>query len=332
VNLLSSILPGVRDLRTPTAVGALWATVIYLVAGSDWFSVAKGAYVGRLVAALQDLPDVYVAGAAGVGLYLLGAACVPIQNYVLTKALHLGKRQFRTTATGEAWSRRRLLRPVSRLRWRLQGTFREDAESAPGLLYSTMASKLTAVGAPTLIASLLPADVFINQLERLASQLQINAPGQAQEFDRLNSESEFRRGVSVPLAALLGLLAWDVVPWLVPLAFVLPVVLLGQSFRRQRAATDVLANSVYLNQLKLPSLERWAEVLKASHPPDGALVGEWVAATCLAWRSTEDDWLSNAMAVNFYRQYADSLDDIAAFRAYVEAHPPVAHDLFAASR
>ncbi|NDI47211.1 hypothetical protein [Goekera deserti] len=123
------------------------------------------------------------------------------------------------------------------------------------------------------IASLFPTDAFIHRLGGVAPQLQINSPGQAQEFDRLNSESEFRRGVSAPLAGLLGQLSWDVAPWLLPVALALPVVLLGQSFRRQRGAINVLANSVYLDQMKLPAFERCVQVLGDAHPPAGAPFG-----------------------------------------------------------
>lgn len=332
VNLLGSILPGVRDLRTPTAVGALWAAFIYLVAGSAWPSVSGGPYVSRLVTAFRDLPDAYAIGAAGIGVYLLGAACIPIQNYVLTRALRLSKRKLRPVAKRVANSSTTVLRPLIRFGWRLRGTFSEESGAAGGLLYSAIASKLGAVGAPPSIAFLFPTDTFIYRLEGVASQLQINAPGQAQEFDRLNSESEFRRGVAVPLAGLLGLLGWDVAPWLLLPALVLPVVLLGQSFRRQRAAIDVLANSVYLDQLKLPALERWIQVLGAAHPPVGAPFGAWVAAGCTAWRSTEDEWLSGGMATLFYERYGEDAEEVEAFRQYIQEQAPAHHDLLAEPR
>ena len=66
--------------------------------------------------------------------------------------------------------------------------------------------------------------------------------------------------------------------------------------------------------MKLPGLERGAQVLGGAHPPTEAPFGAWVAATCLAWRSTEDEWVSVGIATDFYERYAGNAEEIDAFR------------------
>lgn len=328
MNVLSGVLPGLRDIRTPLTVGTLWSLVIGLLAAGRWEELASRPRLSALTDVLSGLPDTYTLGAVAVAVYLVGAIVTPLQNYCLSRALQWARTRGRPIAIKWESARRIVQRTAGRVTRRLRQTFSEESGASPSIVGDAVASKLTRVGVPMDLVYLFPSHNLVYRLNALAPQLQVNAPTQAQEFDRFRAEAEFRRGVSVPLSLFFALVAWEVSPLLLPVAGFVFVVLLGQSFRRERAAAEVLANALYLGSMKMPALERCVESLQENPPPKGSSVGVWAAATAVALKGTEEAWLGRTFAEGFYRQYSGTQEnEVQRFRDYVQATGPENADL-----
>jgi hypothetical protein len=73
VTFLTSLLPGLREVRAPLAGGYLWLLLIWLVADPERPDSEKGGFYGRLEEVANALPLVGQAIAVSIAAYLIGS-------------------------------------------------------------------------------------------------------------------------------------------------------------------------------------------------------------------------------------------------------------------
>ena len=95
---------------------------------------------------------------------------------------------------------------------------------------------------------------LITDLNLVPSRLLGRDPELYGTYDRKRSEAEFRAGVSFPLLVACCALALET-RWLWLLALPVPLMLIRQAVRLQRAATDVLAEAVRSGRVESPALQ-----------------------------------------------------------------------------
>ena len=279
MNLLAAVVPGVRELRTPLVVGALWAAVITLLVAPGWDStVAKNHGLGEIQRTLADLPGASRAAAFGVGLYLLGCIAVEVEQAAGRIARSCARLFF-------DWVPVEGIKTRSKLGWIKRSVFaaRIALLPTPPLVKSAVldaaASAFARAGAPGGTFLAVPVDILAEQAPAAARQMWESAPQQAQEYDRLSAEGQFRAAVVPPICGLAAICATKASAWL---WFALPLisVLLYQAYRSRRNADEVLIAAMYLGYVKLPSLESLSQELGGMGLP--ADEPTWMAASVVA--------------------------------------------------
>jgi hypothetical protein len=248
LGLLSTLLPGLRDLRAPLAAGYLWLAALWLVCGSRITDLGEGAeasfasrnahlawdYMGRPGQAVALTFAAYIVGSAATDFTkgtvgsllremwahaLLPGATQPsdVVSKGVKENLALWLRQWETDHP-EAWDFLLEERIPTYLDIEPEAIRKAESERA--------------------------ADQLLGQIETLRTQLLRSAPVLAEELDRRRAEGEFRIAVGFPLVALVGIAAVaSGIAWLT-LLVVVPLVaatrIIGSGRRRMRSANDDL--------------------------------------------------------------------------------------------
>ncbi|MFF2621285.1 hypothetical protein [Oerskovia jenensis] len=218
--MLASLLPGVRDLRTPLAVGvvlllAAWVALGELIPSSG---EAQG-LLARVYEASGAVGAASTLAAAGFVAYLIGSAW----TYAIERPLRSILRSSRGRPESEA-SIRALLSADRKLSWlsdqSLQVLEQDLIHEIPTQRYRLLAAN---------------KDIY-------------------DHFDRKESEAELRVSLLVPLSILIAAVAAETTFWaLSALAFV--AVLAAQGVAQGRAATLILTQAVVQGVMSSPALD-----------------------------------------------------------------------------
>lgn len=287
MGILSSLLPGVRELRAPFASGVLWLAVAYFAAPGAFESLVDAPAVATALGALGSTGIAASALLAGCA-YLLGLTAqgvvVPASELLGIVLLRFGQ-WIASKRTRLSADRRRA--PNRRPEWFFRLVQRLELHVWPltvagrTLLIDAIQSRLARAGVPGSASNMYPFESLLANLRFSAAQLAITAPAQFQEYDRLRSEVEFRVALAPPLVILAALL--PAAPRLAILTFstFAAIMFLIQAIKSTRAANNLLANAAYLEQLKLPALEGLAtELEKLESKP--VSTGQWIAEIVMA--------------------------------------------------
>jgi hypothetical protein len=294
VQILSNIIPGLREIRAPLIAGYIWLIVAWVLVRPDLDTRPSDEVFGSVYDLGHEVGPIAVVAAASVSAYLIG--CL---SQVLTEAL--------------------LTRVVTDRATGLRGRIREfmgiqDADPIPPIpleridrayargqaaidelgrgIADRPASRLSTSALNELDARRRTArSEALRELERPATLLVGDQPELFSEVDRLRAEGDLRLAVVLPLAALVSVFAANQ-SWLWFLAVPLIVILGGDGLAKLTRSQAVIAHAVALNKVRSPSqddfdtwIARFADDVLLGRR-NRALAGlEIVRAV---WRSDED--------------------------------------------
>lgn len=280
MNLLSNVVPGLRDFRTPWTSGLLWLLLGWLLlrghvdaqSSPELFEAASG-----LEGALTQFGAV---AAISSGAYLVGTALEFVWSFFLSRLPQVSRKGLGSIRSAVANRLDSLpneelaclavchpsLRRVTEV-WLL------DDESRPGPLRPPSDEPLRdtlididdvmALATPRTLRYLRPAlaqalnTVVLCELDMTGRRLIVKQNHLFQLYDRLRSESEFRMAILVPLAGLVYVvMRWQLgVPVALLLAVVVALIFLRQSWNKRTAAGDALADALLVRDVDPPALE-----------------------------------------------------------------------------
>src|SRR6266702_503524 len=263
MNILSSIVPGIRELRTPLTSGSLWlgAIVVFGVTHHIILIPPSGVeielrHLSSIFATLLFVPAVLT------GALLLGNVMIAL----IDPFLHLLGRWTRrlvirlfTLAMRSKWFPRRGY--IGRQRNRFESRTRTVSNSARGLVMEANSRELAKVVVPGTAAMMFPLEEFLSSLAFTAPQLSQTAEAQYQEYDRVRSEAQFRVAVVPPIIALAAVLPFNGKPWILIAAIFAGLILLLQAVGQGLQSMDILANAAYLGYVTVPMVQSITEYL-----------------------------------------------------------------------
>lgn len=274
MNLLTSLMPGVRQLRTPLAVGALWLVAGYLVLWQRWADVtATYPAVGSLAEEVRSVELVYLLGALAFVAYIVGAAA---------QGLSIWFARLIQVVTQRIEARISSSRGIFFLRARGYLFRRGNRYPVRRVLLDTVSARYAEADIPPAVHLTFPIDVLDEQLESISLQLWHKAADQYQESDRLQAEAAFRFGVALPIVVVgvqLGILS----TWLFAVPFSVAAVVLilqGRLLRMERRA--LLANALYQGLASSSTLNEVVRIIKGLGFRRSMTTPEWYAATAVA--------------------------------------------------
>lgn len=234
--MLASLLPGLRDVRTPLAVGYLWLVLVWIWWSEDISGAFRDSEVGDRVRELHD-----TVGAAGslaaisFAAYVLGAVAVlPADRGLLRTTLGMARGMVPNL---EAWEvQDNYLVAVEGLKAEILDQAREDGVTP---------EQLTSLGESLdRAAETLPV--------QLRPQLLVSNQEMFGEYDRLEAESLFRINLCLPVLAAAITLGVDVSGWFFVLGPLVTVAFLFQGLSRQAAAEAVILEAVLAGVIEHP--------------------------------------------------------------------------------
>jgi hypothetical protein len=234
--MLSSVLPGLRELRAPLAAGYLWLLTGWLIFG-DEVPKRREATSGALRRLYELQPVVSAVGlavVASVAAYIVGSIAIEGLNSLVRRRLNARRRSpedlFAVSAEGRKAMRDWVNRRIS---------IRARHRAAPWDLALAYLSR--------------DRDLLMTRL--LAESVALHT-----EVDRPDAEATFRIGLAPPLTVLVVYLAVTVSPWWL-LGLLISALLLWQSALFARQANDALVIAVLsreeLNEPLLRELRMW---------------------------------------------------------------------------
>jgi hypothetical protein len=255
--VLTSILPGVRELRTPLATGYLWLLNAWLLVGQHLPHVRPG---GGPLARLWDAGSYGGKGALVVALsfvaYLIGVF-VEIDPLLMWE--HGGRPRWINAIRNQL--RRGALN-------RIINFFPLSPRATDDLLeFSEEDFNLSREQHRAAVLN------GVTREERqLATRLQAANNDLFNRYDRLLSESAFRINVAPPIAALLLIFVWqaDLPQWATIILTVLTLLygatLFAQGATRAIQSRDVIAQAIVVGVVKLRALDRLRSSSDAGSP------------------------------------------------------------------
>jgi hypothetical protein len=253
--VLASLLPGLRDIRTPLTVGYLWLLIAWLLFGEH---VPKSRPSGNgLLAQLFDLSGILGKAAPIAALsfiaYLLGALLtIPVESRFISSILSiLGTFSQDTRLTTEEYARWRAGR-TDEVRDRIEVSKNRNAGPVLDISDSEMRTLVRfAVEEP---GSYLAAN-------DLRARLLVANQQMYGEYDRLAAEASFRVNMFLPLIALGLLVVFDFNRLLGFGIMAGAAILLVQGAIRLNLSNTVLRRAVLANVIKDPLTEKIEEIL-----------------------------------------------------------------------
>lgn len=319
--MLANILPGLRDLRTPLAVGFMWLFAVWLVIYPyiPTQEEASGpiAEFYRLFGAFEGAALVAVVTFAA---YLVGVVMEPIS--VLPRMV------------GHLLFARGMMLPAYRRDYVvLSAPIMADAKSFSSYLASRLVAApdtperrkifriLGYIGdpppryefyetpppRPQISEHMVLAErILVNMHSTVrvaAGRLQVTKSELFNPYDRATAEASFRYGVIIPLLALAALGMWRFAPyasgwWIYAIYWSLVIgvlfVLLDAAFRKHRDSNDAVYTAVFLEQVQFPieariealeeEPEESVEMLKEEHD---TFRERWRKAMRILWETRQ---------------------------------------------
>lgn len=276
--MLATLLPGVREIRTPLTVGYTWLIVLWLAVGYRMPEPGSAQGVLADVYRLAHAAGVIAAGiAVSVAAYIIGVIATElglIATYAVLHALSctpiapLTPGHLRVNLAKEGF----VHVAVSRLMER----FSHDAVFRSQLLDQLMADPPEDLPARTkaewedraltrhwtrhwIVGRVVDAEMLADQLRadsyKIILRLRGSSESVALEHDRLQSEADFRIAMFSPLAAACVVLAIRWNPWcLLALPFLITLIYVGEAARME--AEQGVAQALAAGQVNDPSLAR----------------------------------------------------------------------------
>lgn len=292
--MLASLLPGLRDVRTPLATGYLWLLALWFLL-HDVLPKTVETASGPIKALFELgawLGSAAVLAAISFAAYLIGClvttnssgyVVVPLVSRAISE-LHLSRSE---------WLRSNLYtgvtgRQPARLAGQLELVVRGRIESVEARL-PTLGT--TSVDSSKRVAEFHRGVLFATRGERLhpahdvsderlflayfqqvfqdfpavGVQLQAKNRDLWDTYDRHSAESQFRRAIALPILVIVVLIAIQVSPfWL--LLLVIPIYLPILGIRQALKAESVLVQAITLRMVEPPVLERLEEHIKNTKP------------------------------------------------------------------
>lgn len=257
MNLLSALMPGVRDFRTPFTVGAIWAAV-FLVAGYDSRSSLLSAPIAADARGVLETLPTSVKSAVGLfAVYILGLVATGATRF-MGRVLSIVVRRlfnFRIVWTNPlAW---RALRPA------------QMSERATAMIEGSIRERMMPIS--PLMAGLVPSRLVVSEFALAEMRLSHDAPDQFQQYDRLRSEGEFKAQISFPLLASVFVVIDGLVPPARGLVAILATaafgILFAQGIQQVAAARELLCGAIYFGYASTPLLDNL--VVSAGQLPNG---------------------------------------------------------------
>ncbi|MFC4554179.1 hypothetical protein [Georgenia faecalis] len=273
MTFLSSLLPGVRDLRTPFAVGALWVLAVTLLVYPSNEELRKFSVIESAEGVFAALPATVQISCLCFGVYLAG---------MLAHGLGVWLGQ---------WL---IARPViTRLNEDVGRLLGQENPRVTFLVQSAINARLRPIS--DVLASLVPAGFVMDEFDLASLRLNKENPEQYQQYDRVRAEGEFRLGVSMPLLAALLVVGFLLPPWpgaaVCILGFGAAIVILVQGLQHRRQADEYMASSIYFGHTSTPMFDALVESAKSELPPrPDRMPGQELAWFCdfLAARNSLD--------------------------------------------
>lgn len=259
VGFLSTMLPGVREFRTPFVIGALWATVGYLLL---WHVHGARAGARGLSGTLSEMLNQFAApikaGVLGFSVYLLGLVFKGVSEWFTESPMR--------SALIDKFAATRVFQRVTNILLRLpllNGDPKDYLADAARERFAEFPPTVREVARRILIDEYKLADVI------LASK----SPEQYQEYDRVRSEAEFRNGVWVPLFLVsvgVGLLTTGPATWAIIVAGGAASVMLKlQGIDRRVKSNERLASAIYFNLASTPLFDALFSEMQRAVKADG---------------------------------------------------------------
>lgn len=323
MDLLASVIPGFRALRTPVTAGVLWLLDIIVISilhhvhfhikhsvvatANTFFPNWFGIVALPLILAIAYLVGSVMASLTGPILQML----IDFYRSVLTRIALPYRRNM--ASRSRDLSKYSWLRRVDRLARRSYMI----SINANSLLHDYVMSALADAGATGTAAMMFPVENLHGKLVQCSAQLSQVAPAQYQEYDRIQAEADFRLAVVPPL-----LVASCIVPigyrWLLILGVVIfSLVLLTQSVSLNRKANDILASAARLGYLEIPEIKALSTTLKNIDPPPGN-DGAWIGAIIITLNRR--GFFDEADALIHESTELDQESDVAQLVSYLDSH------------
>lgn len=255
--MLTSLLPGLREIRAPLASGSLW-----LVLGWMWISVPPGPPddVGWPLGPLLAVADVFDVLGGGIVLafsaYVVGALLDTLWEYPLRHAPLPTRLSNRGRESLDLYLRSE----VPALEEKASRAFKLDAHGVTRTLELNGFDFLIPHRSPedgTLIrqSHMTEPPRMALELEGVKIEMMSNAKELFSYIDRLEAEADFRLAVAFPILAIVSLMAsMDSGLWAVLLG---PVsLLIVSSFTKRRMAGDALAYELQVGHAHFPAVRR----------------------------------------------------------------------------
>ena len=261
MTFLSALLPGVRDLRVPLAIGGMWIAFIAVL------TVPRRTELSTtpLWTLANDLLDPWPTWATGAvlifGSYLLGVVAqelaAPFQRLAVERRPRLGTRW-------QAFQAERRLKAIDRGRYPKQRDWDlpEVGLSSMTPPWKQTLNNVCSSWLPshfTEVVNDFPLKLFRTEFDYAVLQLSKEAPEQFQQYDKSRAEAELRLGVAVPLAAIgiaVGLTAGSQSGWILALALVVAAgVIWRVGILLDRKALGLLTSSILLGYCSTPMLD-----------------------------------------------------------------------------
>ncbi|MFI0799516.1 hypothetical protein SAMN04489729_8458 [Amycolatopsis lurida] len=289
--MLSSLLPGLRELRAPLAAGYVWLLGLWLALrpGLPPPGQASGVY--------RDLLDLgtwagkaAVFAAATFAAYLLGTMSLAVTHWldtVVTPLFRAPRLQSVAWLEPKYRGRRRILRAlrdavVNKLSDRfltdedfrdkvlthirgLQEFARRVGQEPPRIIAGARSDEHRRRAMDDylhrwhLLGTVVRTDVYVESVKEDLDYVGPRLLGKEDqlygEYDRQNAEGSLRIGLFLPLVFLIAVLAWRVGPWCLA-ALAVPVKLLYLGSSSWAAAEQNLAVALAAERVDSPTLER----------------------------------------------------------------------------
>lgn len=261
LGILASILPGVRDFRTPFVVGLLWVSSLSLALYIVYAGSLPDFKVTRALSSLgQIIPE-------GGWLAVIGGAAYVVGSIAEGIARRFEQGELRKKLLARIVKDDEGEKEIASWRYSLHEYLRIPGEESSRLVTSAVNDRLADLPAPV---RGIAVEMIMSEFILAAHALNSTKPEQYQQYDRLRSEYEFRNGIWLPLLVLavaIGvLLPWPerIVVWAIGASAA--VALTTQAIDRRREANVYIAQSIY-SGWAIPPL--FASLISAMSKPPG---------------------------------------------------------------
>ncbi len=250
MNLLSVIMSGLRAFRVPFAVGLVWLGTITLALYPYSAVLGKNPAFDSVAGLYESLPQSAQLGVAAFTAYALGMVATDVPRDISRK---FGRRWRRTLFEKAELEIRSWLALWQVWEWLY------PALAVSEVINGKILSATLGRHDHGLLRALLPTSLLHAESDLAALRLSKEAPEQFQQYDRIVSAADLRRGLAVPIfvfSLTLGVmaesLAWT--PVIVVTGAVLSLFLSTQAHRRQNEAGRQILTAIGLSWTSTPAL------------------------------------------------------------------------------